>query len=60
MTLQKEWGEETVDLPFEDTLLMAPKGWHEVLTWVYGDYMTPPPKEEQIPSHSSMKIKIMD
>ena len=49
-----------MDLPFEDTLLMAPKGWHEVLTWVYGDYMTPPPKEEQIPSHSSMKIKIMD
>lgn len=60
MTLQKEWCEETVDLPFEDTLLMAPKGWHEVLTWVYGDYMTPPPKEKQIPSHSSMKIKIMD
>ena len=60
VTLQKEWCEETVDLPFEDTLLMAPKGWHEVLTWVYGDYMTPPPKEEQIPSHSSMKIKIMD
>ena len=35
VTLQKEWCEETVDLPFEDILLMAPKGWHEVLTWVY-------------------------
>ena len=60
VTLKKEWCEETVDLPFEDTKLMCPKGWHEVLTWIYGDYMTLPPKEQQVPTHSSMEIKFPD
>lgn len=60
VTLKKEWCEETIDLPFEDVKLMAPKGWHEVLTWIYGDYMVLPPKDQQAPSHSSMEIKIMD
>lgn len=58
VTLKKEWCEETVDLEFEDTRLMAPKGWHEVLTWIYGDYKKLPPEEQRVPSHSSTKIKI--
>jgi len=58
VTLKKEWCEETVDLEFEDTKLMAPKGWHEVLTWIYGDYKKLPPKEQRVPSHSSTEIKI--
>lgn len=60
VTLQKEWCEETVDLEFEDTKLMAPKGWHEVLTWVYGDYKKLPPKDMQHPTHSSTEIQIFD
>ena len=60
VTLKKEWCEETVDLPFEDTRLMAPKGWHQVLAWIYGDYNNLPGKQHQVPSHSSMEIKIMD
>lgn len=60
VTLQKEWCEETVDLDFCDTKLMAPKGWHEVLTWVYGDYKKLPPEDKRIPSHSSMEIRIFD
>lgn len=60
VTLKKEWCEETVDLEFEDTLLMAPKGWHEVLTWIYGDYKKLPPKAERMPSHSSVEIEIYD
>lgn len=60
VTLKKEWCEETVDLEFEDTRLMAPKGWHEVLTWIYGDYKKLPPKEKQVPTHSSMEIKIYE
>ena len=47
---------QTVDLPFEDTRLMCPKGWHEVLTWIYGDYMTLPPKDQQVPSLSLIHI----
>lgn len=60
VTLQKEWCEETVDLEFCDTRLMAPKNWNEVLTWIYGDYMKLPPKEARVPSHSSMQIEIYD
>ncbi|MEY8354750.1 LicD family protein [Lachnospiraceae bacterium 54-53] len=58
VTLKREWCEETVDLDFEDTRLMAPKGWHEVLTWIYGDYRQLPPKEKRVPTHSSTEIKI--
>lgn len=39
VTLLDDWCGQTVDLDFEGVKLMAPKGWHEVLTWVYGDYM---------------------
>lgn len=60
VTLKKEWCEETVDLEFEGTKLMAPKGWHEVLTWIYGDYKKLPPKENQVPTHSSTEIKIFE
>lgn len=60
VTLQKEWCEETVDLKFEDTTLMAPKGWDQVLTWIYGDYRKLPPPKKRIPAHSSMEIRIYD
>ncbi|MDW2798575.1 LicD family protein [Clostridium boliviensis] len=60
VTLKKEWCEETVDLEFEDTKLMAPKGWHEVLTWIYGDYKKLPPAEKQVPTHSSTEIQIYE
>jgi len=58
VTLKKEWSDETVDLPFEDTVLMAPKEWHQVLTRIYGDYMELPPEEKRVPSHSSTEIKV--
>lgn len=37
----KQWFEETVDLPFENLLLRAPKAYDEMLKTYYGDYMTP-------------------
>ena len=60
VTLDADWCEETVDLEFEDTVLMAPKGYDHVLTWIYGDYMKLPPKEKQVPAHSSIEIEILD
>ncbi len=60
VTLQKEWCDEVVDLDFCGTKLMAPKNWHEVLTWIYGDYMTLPPKKDRAPSHSTIQIQIYD
>ncbi len=58
VTVEKAWSDETVDLPFEDTVLMAPKNWDEVLKIVYGDYMTPPPEEKRTPTHTDGWITI--
>ncbi len=42
---------ETVKLPIRDFLFSCPAGYDEILTTLYGDYMTPPPVEEQVPMH---------
>ncbi len=60
VTLKREWSEETVDLPFEDTVLMAPKGWDQVLTQVYGSYMQLPPEEKRKPAHTDGWISVTD
>ena len=39
--------------PFEDTELPIIRGYHDFLTNIYGDYMTPPPVQEQKPLHMS-------
>ena len=58
VTLLDDWCGQTVDLDFEGVKLMAPKGWHEVLTWVYGDYMELPPEEKRVPAHSDLEIEV--
>lgn len=58
VTLQRDWCERVEDLAFCDTKLMAPGNWHEILTQIYGDYMTLPPKEKRVPSHSSIEIRV--
>lgn len=60
VTLKKEWCEDIVDLEFCDTRLMASRYWHDVLTWIYGDYMTLPPKEQRVPAHSTIEIQVYD
>lgn len=37
----KKWFDDTVFLPFEDTVLPCPKEWDKVLTAQYGDWRTP-------------------
>ncbi len=58
VTLKREWSESVVNLAFEDTVLMAPAGWHQILTRVYGDYRKLPPREKRVPTHSSMEIQV--
>ncbi|MDO4267642.1 MAG: LicD family protein [Eubacteriales bacterium] len=60
VTIQREWCEEIIDMDFCGTKLMAPKHWHELLTWLYGDYMTLPPKEKRVPAHSTIEIQVYD
>ena len=47
----KELFEESVYLPFEDTMLPVPKKYDQWLTQIFGDYMTPPPVKDQIGLH---------
>ena len=49
--IPKEWSEETVWVPFEDTQVRIPKFYHEYLTQIYGDYMTPPPDDKKDDRH---------
>lgn len=46
--------EDTTELPFEGRRYLAPIGYDRYLTTVYGDYMTPPPKEKQTTHHDSI------
>lgn len=49
--LRKEWFEESVDVEFEGHTCKAPKGYHEILTALYGDYMQLPPEDKRAPHH---------
>ena len=60
VTLEGSWCEAVEDAAFEDAQLMIPKGWHEVLTEVYGDYMQLPPEDKRVPTHSSQQIEIWE
>ena len=60
VTLEDDWCTKTEDAPFEDTQLMIPKGYHQVLTEVYGDYMQLPPEDKRVPTHSSQQIRVFD
>lgn len=51
----KQWLEETVDLPFENLLLKAPKAYDEVLKDYFGDYMTPFIFEYTVPYFSASR-----
>ena len=44
--------EQTAQLEFENTMFDVPKGYNEILTLFYGDYMTLPPVEKRVTHHS--------
>lgn len=44
---EKEWFDDYVMMPFEDTMIRMPICYHQYLTCVYGDYMTPPPAKDR-------------
>lgn len=41
-------GEELIELEFENKKFFAPKNYDEILSGIYGEYMTPPPVAEQV------------
>jgi lipopolysaccharide cholinephosphotransferase len=50
----KNWFDK-LEVPFEDRKYIIPKEYDKILTVQFGDYMTPPPKEEQV-GHGGGKI----
>lgn len=42
---------ETLWWDFEDTKMPVPIGYDEILTTIYGDYMTPPPEDKRVIKH---------
>ena len=55
-SVEREWFLETVELPFENITLSAPKGYIEYLTYFYGDYMTPPPADKRENRHNVVEL----
>jgi len=49
--MPREWFADTINLKFEGKLYPCPAGYHNILTQMYGDYMTPPPPEKQTTHH---------
>lgn len=47
----KEWFEKAIYKEFEGELMPIPIGYDNYLKMTFGDYMTLPPKEKQIPEH---------
>lgn len=45
--LNRKWFDGFEELLFEGELFKAPIGYHDYLTTVYGDYMTPPPVKDR-------------
>lgn len=49
--VRKDYFGKPCRVPFEDTELCVPEHYHEYLTQMFGDYMTPPPIEQQVGLH---------
>jgi lipopolysaccharide cholinephosphotransferase len=43
---------------FQDLTVVGPTAWHEYLTQLYGDYMTPPPPGERMTDHQVTEIQL--
>ena len=53
----KSWFENALQLPFEDTFISVPVGYHSFLSYLYGDYMKLP-SEEKRRAHSPFFIDL--
>ena len=52
------WYGEGALLTFEGMQVRVPSEYHKVLTQIYGDYMTPPPPEQQVGHHYAEVIDL--
>lgn len=45
---RKEWFESMVEVKYNGRMFPAPKGYHDILTMEYGDYMQLPPEDKRL------------
>lgn len=57
---KSEWFSDIIRVPFEDFEISVPSGYHDYLTTVYGDYMTPPPPCKQVSHHSHYYLNLKE
>lgn len=55
--MPKKWFVRLKNYKFEDTVLIGTRDYDEILTYTYGDYMTPPPPEKRVPKVSFSRIE---
>ena len=48
--------EDNIFIDFENTKMPIPVGYDIYLKTAFGDYMTPPPKDKQVPHHDSVIV----
>ena len=58
--VNKDWYEKYLNIKFEDTVLSIIDEYDSVLQLVYGDYRTPPPTADRVPTHGSMEIEVYE
>lgn len=56
--IPKSWIEETIEIPYEDTLICVPKDYESYLKFNYGDYMTLPPMKDRVSDHHHYYIDL--
>lgn len=54
----KDWFAQAIAVPFEDTEIFVPNGYHEILTYIYNDYMTPPPAPSRSGHHTAFYMNL--
>ncbi|OPZ32555.1 MAG: LicD family protein [Tenericutes bacterium ADurb.BinA124] len=57
LVFEREWFNDFIDLPFEDTTMRCCRGNKEMLKRQFGDYLKLPPVEEQVSDHY---VKVVD
>ena len=58
--VNSRWYEKYIKIQFEDISLSIIDEYENVLQLVYGDYMTPPPKADRVPTHGSTEIEVYE
>ena len=58
--VNSRWYEKYIKIQFEDISLSIIDEYENVLQLIYGDYMTPPPKADRVPTHGSTEIEVYE